>query len=172
MIKGTLKDRLPLEIQEKLAQLRGSSESLVDKSARRRAGKKPVSLPGYLTKRSASELPLVDQENKKKAREQFIAAQTWLKETFPKVFNFKDPKPLKLTIEDDILQVENPFSRTLIRKVIAYYIGNTAYLKSVAKGDGRFDLQGGKVGKVSQAEKGRALRQLEQRETRRQQKEK
>jgi sRNA-binding protein len=167
MIKSSLKDQLPLEIQEKLAKLREASKPLTDKPSRHREGKKPTRLPPYLRKGLASELPLVDQENQKKAREQFIAAQTWLKETFPKAFNFKDPKPLKVNIEEDISQMESPFSKTLIRKVVAYYVGNPAYLESIVQGDGRVGLHGEKVGTVSRVEKDRALQQLEQRETRR-----
>jgi ProP effector len=171
MTKNSLKDRLPLEIQEKLAKLRGASTPLANKSARRRKGKKRDLLPGYLRK-EASDLSLADQESKKKAREQFIAAQTWLKNTFPKAFNFKDPKPLKVNIEKDISQTECPFSRTLIHKVVSFYVNHTSYLESIVQENGRFDLQGEKAGKVRQAEKNRALRQLEEREPHRQQKEK
>lgn len=102
-------------------------------------GKKSARLPGNPP---VSELPLIDKENQKKAKERFFLAKTWLEDTFPKAFNFKDPKPLNLNIEHDIFQVKSPFSRSLIRKVIAYYVYNTAYLKSIVREDGRYDLQG------------------------------
>jgi len=164
MIKGTLKDQLPLEIQEKLAKLREASKSLAGKPLKiHKGGKKRAGLPGNPAKELGIQLSPVDKENKKKAREQFIAAQTWLKNTFPNAFNFKEPKPLKLNIEHDIFQVQSPFSRTLIRKVVAYYTSNTAYVESVAQGRGRINLQGEKVGKVKQAEQDHALQQLQRR---------
>jgi ProP effector len=161
MTKITLK--LPLEIREKLAKLKKAPDPVADKSViTRRRGKNPVRLPG---KPAADTLPPIDRENRKKARERFLAAKTWLEDTFPKAFNFKDPKPLKLNIEQDIFRVESPFSRRLIRKVIACYVRTTAYLKSIAREDGRYDLQGERAGEVRQVEKDHALQQLKQRKT-------
>lgn len=163
MTKIPLKDQLPLEIREKLAKLKKAPDLAADKpSTIRPRGKKSARLPG---KPPVRELPPIDRENREKARERFLTAKTWLEDTFPKVFNFKDPKPLKLNIEQDIFRVESPFSRRLIRKVIACYVRTTAYLKSIGRHDGRYDLQGERAGEVRQVEKDHALQQLKQRKT-------
>jgi hypothetical protein len=171
MIKRTLKDQLPLDVQEKLAKLRKASKPLTDTPPKtHQKNKKPIQVPGNLAKKIVNDLPLVDKENQRKAKEQFLAARAWLENTFPKAFNFKDPKPLKLNIEHDLFQVDAPFSRTLIRKVITSYVYKAAYLKSVAQGGERFDLQGEKAGEVRQADKDYALEHLKQRKILRQQK--
>ena len=117
MTRITLNDQLPLEIREKLERLKKALNPPADKPIIiQPGGKKSARLSGNSP---ISELPLIDKENQKKAKDRFFAAKTWLEETFPKAFNFKDPKPLKLSIEHDLFQVESPFSRSLIRKVIA-----------------------------------------------------
>jgi sRNA-binding protein len=102
-----------------------------------------------------------DIKAKEASFEQFKAARVWLEEKFPNSFNFKEPKPLKLGIQRDLLSVSSPFSKSLLRKCLGVHMNSIAYLKATIQADWRYNLNGEKVEEVTQEQKDHALQQLQ-----------
>lgn len=75
----------------------------------------------------------ISKEAKKRKRKQAIEDVTVLIEAFPKCFNLKTPKPLKVGINQEIFEVwgENtPMTRTRLYRAIRWYAHSKAYLSS------------------------------------------
>ena len=73
-------------------------------------------------------------------------------EQFPNLFNLKFRKPLKVDIEEDILQAlaeDTSVTTNDLYNALCYYLNSTAYLKGLEKNDHRFDLNGEVCGLVS-----------------------
>lgn len=102
-----------------------------------------------------------DIEARKASFKQFQAVKTWLEENFPKAFNFKEPKPLKLRIQHDLLLVSSPYSKGQLRKCLGSYVNSKAYLEATVQENWRYDLNGERVEEVTQGQKDYALKQLE-----------
>lgn len=92
---------------------------------------------------------------------QFQTAKIWLEENFPKSFDFKEPKPLKLGIQHDLLSISSPFRKKLLRKCLGVYVNIKAYLKATLQENWRYDINGKKIEEVTQEQKDHALKQLE-----------
>ena len=92
---------------------------------------------------------------RKKARKKRVLAPPLvlkLCEQFPKLFNLDIRKPLKVDIEEDILQAlagDASVTTNDLYKALCYYINSTAYLQELGKNDHRFDLKGEVCGLVS-----------------------
>lgn len=96
------------------------------------------------------------QEESKQSYEKFKQALEWLLSTFPKCFNYKNPRPLKRLIERDIyphLPKDGSLSKISIRSAIIYYVNNVAYLSSILGSQNRIDLYGNFVMEVTNDEK-------------------
>lgn len=102
-----------------------------------------------------------DIKARKASFRQFQVATAWLEENFPKSFNFKDSKPLKLGIQHDLLSIPSPFSKKLLRKCLGVYVNTKAYLEATLQENWRYDLNGKNVEEVTQEQKDYALKQLE-----------
>lgn len=100
------------------------------------------------------------KEDQQKSREKFEEAKSWLQKTFPKAFDFQEPKPLKVGIHHDILGLEAPISHTQRARAIRAYVGSPGYLKAVANGQWRYDLNGEPVEEILQEQKTRAEEKL------------
>jgi len=73
------------------------------------------------------------------------------------VFNFNNPKPLKIGIDEDLLKASEamglPFDDDVIKRALSAYIYNLRYFHTIAKGGARYDLQGQKSGEVTEDER-------------------
>ena len=72
-----------------------------------------------------------------------------LEERWPLLFNFNELKPLKLNVAEDIYAQINETEWLLIRKALVTYTGRLAYMKCLAKGGNRYDLDGNVSGGIS-----------------------
>ena len=72
---------------------------------------------------------------------------------------FKRFKPLSVGIENDLIQALGQFSPELIKRVLANHCRRPKYIKSVARGGKRFNLDNGFQGEVSEEERLHALEQ-------------
>jgi len=113
------------------------------------------------SKNHKTALTPADIKARRASFKQFQAAKAWLEENFPKSFNFKEPKPLKLGIQHDLLSIPSPFSKKLLRKCLGVYVNTKAYLEATLQENWRYDLNGVKVEEVTQDQKDHALKQLE-----------
>jgi ProP effector len=160
----TLKAPLSPESQEKLSKLvnHKHDKSLTKEGSEARAGNpleaQNPSLSPSPEKVSCTREKIVDQE---KARENFEAAKAWVVQTFPKAFDFKNPKPLKIGIQKDLVSLEAPFSRTQRRNVLNAYIHGSRYLISIVDGHWRYNLNGDPVEEISQEHKDHARKCIE-----------
>ncbi|MDA0910945.1 MAG: ProQ/FINO family protein [Proteobacteria bacterium] len=71
----------------------------------------------------------------------------WLCARFPKCFNPRDKRPLKIGISDDIEVIYYnehfaPIDQYVLKKVIKRYVGDTRYQRSVLEHKQRFNLYG------------------------------
>ncbi|GGF99474.1 MULTISPECIES: ProQ/FINO family protein [Cysteiniphilum] len=71
----------------------------------------------------------------------------WLCARFPKCFNPRDKRPLKIGISDDIEVIYynehfSPIDQYVLKKVIKRYVGDTRYQRSVLEHKQRFNLYG------------------------------
>jgi len=115
-------------------------------------------------KLSPKEQRQMDHQAKVKKSEEIKAAVQWLLTTYPECFNPKNPKPLKLKIEDDIfkdLSPDHKVTKMKIRQAIAYYTKNTHYLKAVMEGTHRFDFKGQEVEEITPQHKAYAQEKFE-----------
>ncbi|MFZ9034957.1 MAG: ProQ/FINO family protein [Francisellaceae bacterium] len=72
---------------------------------------------------------------------------TWLCRRFPKCFNPKDKKPLKIGISDDIEVIYKneflvPVDKYILRNVLRRYVGDKRYQNAVLSHQKRYDLHG------------------------------
>ena len=173
----TLKDALPSETQNKLLLLKEATENpkndrtlKIEKqgqslSVATEVGAVPRSLPSSKTKGTDNRKVISPQEQKdrEQSKELFRQTKAWLESTFPKAFNFKEPKPLKLGIQTELLLVSSPYSKTQLRRCLGSYCFSRAYLESILHENSRYGLNGEKVEGISQEHKDRATKELAER---------
>ena len=75
------------------------------------------------------------------------AAYELLHETYPDLFDIKAPKPLKIGIHVSLAE-DGKLSKTKIRRALNYYVQQLSYIRAVAAGGKRHDLNG-EAGDVS-----------------------
>lgn len=81
---------------------------------------------------------------------------------FSKCFSFKERKPLKVGIHHDILQaMGESIDPKELHGALRYYTGGLAYLKALAVGQPRVDLQGRAAGEVTAEERRIAQQEVE-----------
>jgi hypothetical protein len=111
-------------------------------------------------KRAAPVLSVSRQKTQDQARDytsylqKIKAVQTWLCQTWPTLFDLKNPKPLKRRIEQDIFpHLSEPFTKSQVRVALQAYTNRNAYLNSLLKEVQRYDLSGNPVEEISDHEK-------------------
>lgn len=158
MTKTTIENLLPLETQEKLLKLKVMYEP---SNKAQKASQQSFTSP-EATKLSfrPKELSLIDKENQRKSRERFQEAKAWFESTFPKSFNFKKPKPLKVGIQHDLFLASSPFSKRLLCKVLKSYTHSKVYLEAIARENWRYDLNGERFEEITPGQKDHALQML------------
>jgi len=138
MTKLTLNKPLSPETQEKLLKIKNLSEKNSKMSDQEKA----------------------DRAN---AKELFYKTKTWLESTYPNVFNFNNPKPLKMGVRKELLLAPSPYSKRQVNKCLGVYCSTKAYLESIIQGDWRYDLNGAQVETITQEQKDHAAKQLAER---------
>ncbi len=83
-----------------------------------------------------------------------------LRETSP---TFRECRPVALRIDKSIAERFPQFSRKLIRTAMRMHTASTRYLKSVEKGETRFDLDGNEAGEVTEEHREHAAEKLKAR---------
>lgn len=88
---------------------------------------------------------------------QVMETLMWLIKQFPSAFNMKMPKPLKVSIHQDIFNLlptlgDAP-SKTKIREAIFFYTKMPDYLNAATKYQSRVDLNGKITGEVTKDQK-------------------
>lgn len=173
----TLKNTLPSKTQNKLLHLKEATEyPKIDSTLKIEeqfqsfsvvadGESVPDSLPSSQKKGTDNrkEVSPQEQKDREQSKELFQQTKAWLESTFPKAFNFREPKPLKLGIEQDLLSVSSPYSKRQIRKSLGSYCFSRTYLNAIVQGDWRYDLNGDKVEEISQEHKDRAAKDLAER---------
>lgn len=104
-----------------------------------------------------------DDQNDHAERQLFA----WLCQTFPKCFNPRYKKPLKIGISDDIqVQYQQayklPVDQYTLSRVLKRYVGDQKYQHSVLKHKQRYDLQGRPVESFTEAHLAHAQQRLEE----------
>lgn len=79
---------------------------------------------------------------------------------FPRLFNKKHPKPLKIGILDDFLKTSQGTSKTRYRKALHMYTTMRQYQQAIINHANRYDLTGEACGEVTQPQKELALSKL------------
>lgn len=90
-------------------------------------------------------------------------ALQYLLDTYPKCFNYKTPRPLKIGIHVDVLNEKknDEISNLSLRRAIGYYTRGPFYLRCVLQQNQRVDLSGNDCGEVLETEKDDAKKRLE-----------
>lgn len=89
-----------------------------------------------------------------------------LSRLFPKLFNYYEPRPLKIGILDDLSivlknRIDKPKSH--FKRVLSYYTGTKRYLKCILNSEHRYDLLGRQVGEITEEHKLQAQERLDKR---------
>ncbi len=80
---------------------------------------------------------------------------------YPKAFNRKEPKALKLGILEDIAkELEGEIGRTKIKKALKYYTNSIQYQQAILRDGSRVDLKGEEVSKITEEHRAYAQEQL------------
>lgn len=111
--------------------------------------------------------PAVDptKARKEKNRQANLAAMQLLLDNYPEIFSLEAPKPLKIGIHDAIAE-DGKLSKTKIRRALATYVRQSAYLRCLREDADRVSLNGELSGKVSKDESDFAKQSLIERKTR------
>jgi ProP effector len=113
-------------------------------------------------------MPAADErrERRRRWRQEATATRALLVERFPRCFCGKgEPKhPLKLGIHNDLRAAAPDISRRLIRIALEDYTTGLSYLRAMAAGTARLDLEGWPAGEVSITHAKLARQLLERRE--------
>lgn len=112
----------------------------------------PKTLAKIKVKRTPEGIKAQIKQDKTSKQKRIKGALEWLCQKYPQCFKVKDPKPLKIKIEVDVLKDRDAMmdqkkipSKKSLRDAISYYAHNIKYLKSHLKYDHRINLQGERV---------------------------
>lgn len=84
-----------------------------------------------------------------------------LKKKYPKAFNRKEPKALKLGILEDIAKdLEGEIGRTKIKKALRYYTNSIQYQQAIMRNKSRVDLKGEETSEITEEHRAYAQEQL------------
>lgn len=84
-------------------------------------------------------------------------AKALLEGFWGKAFNFKDPKPLKIGIDEDLMKSAEaqglPFDEVVIKRALGAYLYTLRYTYALVREKHRYDLQGQIAGEVTEEER-------------------
>ncbi len=116
---------------------------------------------------NSDKAPNLDKAKRDKNRQANLASMQLLLDAYPEVFNLENPRPLKIGIHD-ALAADGKLSKTKIRRALATYVRQSAYLHCLRADADRINLEGQADGKVSAEESEHARLQLNERRQKRQ----
>jgi hypothetical protein len=160
MTKLILNKPLSPQTQEKLARLSGEAINPKDKvkEASSTIPQKPSQNKSAQLKQTPAPL---SEELAQQSRQKLEAAVKWLESTFPKVFTFSAPVPLKLRINRDVMpHVPATITKHQAIKALRVFINTRAYRESLLAHSQRFDLNGQPMGKVTDEHREHARKKL------------
>jgi len=105
--------------------------------------------------------PEAKNRNRAKNRAANQAALQQLCEAYPEVFNRDNVRPLKIGIQEDLIADEK-LARNRIKRALASYVRNPAYLKALVVGAERVGIDGQASGSVTEEEAAHATEKLDQ----------
>lgn len=111
--------------------------------------------------------PSNDKAKRDKNRQANLAAMQLLLDAYPAIFNLESPRPLQVGIHE-ALATDGKLSKTKIRRALATYVRQSAYLHCLRTDAERIDLQGQPSGLVSNDESEHAKQHLVERQQKRQ----
>lgn len=76
---------------------------------------------------------------------------------------FRDSQPLAIGIHKAVMKALPEVEGAKVRAALRRHVGSTRYLKAVANGDDRFDLDGQPAGKITEEQKQQAVEALRER---------
>lgn len=130
------------------------------------ADKQVQPAPQAAAKENDGQTKAAEQAKREKNRKANLAAMQLLLDAYPEVFNLESAKPLKIGIHEALAE-DGKLSKTKIRRALATYVRQTAYLKALVEGAERVDLTGTADGTVSADEGSYAQEELAKRQARR-----
>lgn len=84
-------------------------------------------------------------------------AKALLEGFWGKAFNFKNPKPLKIGIDEDLVKSAEaqglPFDEVVIKRALSAYVYTLRYTYVLTREKKRYDLKGQIVGEVTEEER-------------------
>ena len=99
--------------------------------------------------------------NREAQRQAARSALVQLCQRWPKCFDLKNPRPLKLGIAHDLTrELGEAALRQELKSALNVYCGNVSYLSKLRAGTSRIDLHGKEVGLVSHEDEQRAAARL------------
>lgn len=101
----------------------------------------------------------VTPKAKSKNRAANMAALQQLSEAYPKTFDRRNVRPLKIGIQDDLIADEK-LAKNKIKRALASYVRSINYLRSLQEGAERVDIQGESAGTVTAEEAAHAKGKL------------
>jgi ProP effector len=94
----------------------------------------------------------------KKSRELASAAVALLAERFPRCFDERNRRPLKIGINADVVvAMAGTMTARDVANALRFYIGSVLYQRALTAGAGRLDLDGNPAGTVTPLEEAAAL---------------
>lgn len=100
-------------------------------------------------------------KSKSKNRSANQAALKLLMETYPEVFNRENVRPLKIGIQEDLIE-DGKVAKNKIKRALASYVRAPQYFRSMVEGADRVNLQGESAGAVTAEEAAHALEKLKE----------
>jgi len=98
---------------------------------------------------------------KSKNRAANMAALQQLMEAYPKTFDRKNVRPLKIGIQEDLVADEK-VAKNKIKRALASYVRSLNYYRSLREGAERIDINGEAVGVVTKEESEHAKNKLKE----------
>lgn len=87
-------------------------------------------------------------------RQKIKKTLNWLFKNYPKVFKRKFPKPVKIGLYEDLLELKKPWmEKGILKAAIRSYVYGLPYLSCLIHHEDRFDLNGKKSGTVEAVHK-------------------
>ena len=94
----------------------------------------------------------------KKSRERASAAMALLGERFPRCFDERNRRPLKIGINADVVvAMAGTMTARDVANALRFYTGSVLYQRALTAGVGRLDLDGNLAGRVTPQEEAAAL---------------
>jgi len=103
------------------------------------------------------------QEQRRKRSEKIKTILEWLYKTFPKAFDKKQSKALKMKIHEDIMHFISEgqdFTKNMLKLAITDYTSSDFYHQTIISSSHRFDLNGDECGTITPKHKAASARRV------------